>query len=290
MADFSNLEFPAHYSQSASDIIASKYFRKAGVNTPEGHETSMRQVADRMVSFWVKSLVDEKMIDAGEEATILYDELVYCLLNQMFAPNSPQWFNTGLKLKYGITGGHSELYYFNEETGKVEVSEDDYTRTQASACFILSIEDKLLGPHSISEGYVTETKLFKGGSGTGTNFSAIRAEGERLSGGGQSSGLMSFLKEMCIRDRFSRPRLLILDEPTRGIDVGAKFEIYSLMVRLIEEGMSILMISSELPEILGMSDRVYVLAAGRITGELSREEATQERVMELALKETKRDA
>ncbi|HHT43996.1 MAG TPA: vitamin B12-dependent ribonucleotide reductase [Fastidiosipila sp.] len=194
LADFSNLEFPAHYSQSASDIIASKYFRKAGVNTPEGHETSMRQVADRMVSFWVKSLVDEKMIDAGEEATILYDELVYCLLNQMFAPNSPQWFNTGLKLKYGITGGHSELYYFNEETGKVEVSEDDYTRTQASACFILSIEDKLLGPHSISEGYVTETKLFKGGSGTGTNFSAIRAEGERLSGGGQSSGLMSFLK------------------------------------------------------------------------------------------------
>ena len=104
-----------------------------------------------------------------------------------------------------------------------------------------------------------------------------------LSGGNQQ-------KVQIAKSLFSRPRLLILDEPTRGIDVGAKFEIYSLMVRLIEEGMSILMISSELPEILGMSDRVYVLAAGRITGELSREEATQERVMELALKETKRDA
>lgn len=194
LADYDNLEFPAHYSQSASDIIASKYFRKAGVNTSEGRETSMRQVADRMVSFWVKGLIDEGMIQEGEKSTILYDELVFALLNQMFAPNSPQWFNTGLKLKYGIKGGKSDLFYFNEETGKVEISEDDYTRTQASACFILSIEDKLLGPHSITEGYVTETKLFKGGSGTGSNFSSIRAEGERLSGGGQSSGLMSFLK------------------------------------------------------------------------------------------------
>ncbi|HHU12097.1 MAG TPA: vitamin B12-dependent ribonucleotide reductase [Clostridiaceae bacterium] len=194
LADYENLEFPVHYSQSASDIIASKYFRKAGVNTPEGYETSMRQVADRMVSFWVKALIDEHMIEPGTDAEILYDELVYALLAQYFAPNSPQWFNTGLKLKYGIKGGQSDLFYYDEKTGKVKLSADNYTRTQASACFILSIEDKLLGPHSISEGYVTETKLFKGGSGTGTNFSAIRAEGEKLSGGGQSSGLMSFLK------------------------------------------------------------------------------------------------
>ncbi len=193
LTDMSDLEFPAHYSQNACDIIASKYFRKAGLDTPSGSETSMRQVAHRMVSFWVGSMQDEGLLDSTQ-AVIVYDELVYCFLNQMFAPNSPQWFNTGLKQSYGITGGKSGLFYYDETQGKIVLSEDDYTRTQASACFILSIEDKLLGPHSISEEYVTETRLFKGGSGTGTNFSSIRAEGEGLSGGGQSSGLMSFLK------------------------------------------------------------------------------------------------
>lgn len=197
LTELYGLEFPAHYSHSASDIIASKYFRKAGVPQPDGstgHETSLRQVIHRMVSFWVAALLDEGMIEEGEQSEILYDELVYTMLNQMWAPNSPQWFNTGLNLAYGIKGGDSNLFYYDEDQGKVVASPDTYTRTQASACFIISIEDKLLGPHSISEGYVTETKLFKGGSGTGTNFSTIRAEGEALSGGGQSSGLMSFLR------------------------------------------------------------------------------------------------
>lgn len=194
LTDLKDLEFPLSYSQQACDIIASKYFRKAGLPGEIGHERSMRQVADRMVSFWVASLIDEGMISQGQEAEILYDELVYALLAQMFAPNSPQWFNTGLKLKYGIAGGQNELYYYDPDQGRVVMSQDDYSRTQASACFILSIEDKLLGPHSITEGYVSETKLFKGGSGTGSNFSSIRAEGEALSGGGHSSGLMSFLK------------------------------------------------------------------------------------------------
>ncbi|NLW12238.1 MAG: vitamin B12-dependent ribonucleotide reductase [Clostridiaceae bacterium] len=194
LTDMKDLDFPEHYSQTACDIIASKYFRKAGVGSPEGYETSMRQVAHRMVNFWVEALVEEGILQNNEQKTIVYDELVYCFLNQMFAPNSPQWFNTGLKLSYGIQGGCSSLYYYDEKQGRVVMSEDDYTRTQASACFILSIEDKLLGAHSISEEYVTETKLFKGGSGTGTNFSSIRAEGEKLSGGGASSGLMSFLK------------------------------------------------------------------------------------------------
>ncbi len=197
LTEFKDLEFPLHYSQSASDIIASKYFRKTGVPQEDGtsgHETSMRQLVHRMVGFWVESLLDEGMVEPGEEADILYDELAYTMLNQMWAPNSPQWFNTGLNYAYGIKGGDSELFYYDEKQGKVVLSEDTYTRTQASACFIVSIEDKLLGPHSISEEYVTETKLFKGGSGTGTNFSTIRAEGEGLSGGGQSSGLMSFLR------------------------------------------------------------------------------------------------
>ncbi len=194
LCDMKNLEFPEGYSQQAADIIASKYFRKAGVNTPEGHETSMRQVAHRMVDFWVAALVEEGLIEEGEESQILYDELVYGLLAQIYAPNSPQWFNTGLKRSYGIEGGQNELYYWDPEKGEAVESPDTYARTQASACFILSIKDSLLGEGSISDHYVTETRLFKGGSGTGTNFSPIRAEGEGLSGGGQSSGLMSFLK------------------------------------------------------------------------------------------------
>ncbi len=195
LTDMKDLEFPVLYSQNACDIIASKYFRKAGVkDSATGGETSMRQVAHRMVNFWVSALREEGILTTDDQVKIVYDELVYAFLNQMYAPNSPQWFNTGLKLSYGINGGKSGLFYYDEAKGEVAESVDDYTRTQASACFILSIEDKLLGPHSISEEYVTETRLFSGGSGTGTNFSAIRAEGERLSGGGASSGLMSFLK------------------------------------------------------------------------------------------------
>ncbi len=193
LCDMHDLEFPAHYSQNAVDIIASKYFRRAGV-PGEGHETSMRQVAHRMVDFWVAALVDEGMIDDDEQAQILYDELVYLILDQRFAPNSPQWFNTGLKRAYGIAGEPQGMYYVDPDSGEVVESPDQYSRTQASACFIVSVQDKLLGDHSISDEYVTETKLFKGGSGTGSNFSALRAEGERLSGGGVSSGVMSFLR------------------------------------------------------------------------------------------------
>src|SRR3712207_5313336 len=194
LVDMKDLEFPENYSQNACDIIASKYFRKAGIPGKLGYENSMKMVAHRMVSFWAEALVDEKIITTEEEKQIFYDEMVYGLLSQMYAPNSPQWFNTGLSLAYGIKGNKQGNYYYDEKLEKVVESNDTYSRTQASACFILSIEDKLLGKHSISDHYVTETKLFKGGSGTGTNFSSIRAAGEKLSGGGVSSGLMSFLK------------------------------------------------------------------------------------------------
>lgn len=194
LTDMKNLEFPDFYSQNSIDIIASKYFRKAGVNNEKGYEDSLRMVAHRMVSFWRDALIEEGLITTEEEGKIFYDEVVYALLNQMFAPNSPQWFNTGLKQTYGIKGNSNGTFWYDPVKKEAVESEDAYTRTQASACFILSIEDKLLGPHSISEQYVTETKLFKGGSGTGTNFSPIRAGGEKLSGGGVSSGLMSFLK------------------------------------------------------------------------------------------------
>ena len=116
----------------------------------------MRQVADRMVGFWVDALQDEGLVETKEEAAVMYDELVFTFLNQMFAPNSPQGFNTVIKRNYGITGGKSGLYYYDEATGQVVESQDDYTRTQASACFILSVEDKLLGEHSISDTYVTK--------------------------------------------------------------------------------------------------------------------------------------
>lgn len=196
LVDMKDLEFPEQYSQNACDIIASKYFRKAGVPGKLGYENSMKSVAHRMVNFWREALKDEGLIKTEEEGSIFYDECVYALLNQMYAPNSPQWFNTGLKLSYGIKGVKQGNYYFDDKLNKVMECEDSYTRTQASACFILSIEDKLLGHHSISDQFVTETKLFKGGSGTGTNFSTIRAKGEKLSGGGSSSGLMSFLKAL----------------------------------------------------------------------------------------------
>lgn len=194
LVDMKDLEFPEHYSQNACDIIASKYFRKAGISNEAGYENSMRMVAHRMVSFWTEALCEQGLIETAGEKSIFYDEAVFALLNQMYAPNSPQWFNTGLALAYGITGKKQGSFYFDEKTGTVVESPDNYTRTQSSACFILSIEDKLLGPHSISEQFVTETKLFKGGSGTGTNYSKIRARGEKLSGGGVSSGLMSFLR------------------------------------------------------------------------------------------------
>lgn len=196
ITDMRDLEFPEHYSQNACDIIASKYFRKAGIKDKElDYENSLKQVAHRMVSFWMEALIEEGLLER-EKSNIFYDEMVFGLINQMYAPNSPQWFNTGLKLAYDIAGEPQGNYYFDPDKNEVVESYDNYSRTQASACFILSIEDKLLGPNSITDHFVTETKLFKGGSGTGTNFSSIRAEGEKLSGGGVSSGLMSFLKAL----------------------------------------------------------------------------------------------
>ncbi|MBF7096524.1 vitamin B12-dependent ribonucleotide reductase [Alkalibacter mobilis] len=194
IADMPELEFPENYSQNACNIIATKYFRKAGVNNALGYERSMKEVAHRLVKFWSDSLKDEGIIKTSSDYQIVYDELVFGLLAQMWAPNSPQWFNTGMFNSYGIKGEKDNLFYYDQEKKEVVESPDRYTRTQASACFILSIEDKLMGDHSITEQYVSETKLFKGGSGVGTNFSNIRGLDERLSSGGHSSGMMSFLQ------------------------------------------------------------------------------------------------
>lgn len=187
-----DLEFPRNYSQSACDIIAKMYFRKSGV-PGSGHETSLRQVAHRMVDFWTASMVDEGLIKE-DQVGIVYDELVYMFLHQMWAPNSPQWFNTGLHRSYGITGEANGLSYFDETLGKVVDAKDSYTRTQASACFIVGVEDSLMGDQSLMDNLTTASRLFKYGSGIGSNWSKIRGTGESLSSGGKSSGLLSFQK------------------------------------------------------------------------------------------------
>lgn len=187
-----DLEFPEHYSQQACDIIAKMYFRKSGV-PKTGHEISMRQVVDRMVGFWVDSMYDEGLIDSTQQR-IVYDELAYMMLNQMWAPNSPQWFNTGLMRSYGIHGEANGLSYYDPDKQEVVDAIDAYTRTQASACFIVGIEDSLLGEQSLMDNLTTASRLFKYGSGIGSNWSKIRATGEELSSGGKSSGLLSFQK------------------------------------------------------------------------------------------------
>ena len=193
LTDMKDLEFPAGYSQSACDIIASKFFRKKGVPNERGCEYSMRQLVHRMVNFWVEALYDEAVVLEGQKQ-IIYDELAYMMLAQIWAPNSPQFFNTGLKLAYGIEGTQQGHFYYDEKSNSVAVSADAYTRTQGSACFILGVEDSLIGKKSLTDQLTTETLLFKYGSGAGSNWSAIRSKNEMLSGGGKSSGLLGFLK------------------------------------------------------------------------------------------------
>lgn len=189
----SNLEFPEFYSQNACNIIASKYFRKTGVPNDYGYERSMKEITHRMVNFWTVYAVEQGLISEADR-NIFYDELAYGILSQMWSPNSPQWFNTGLKLSYGIDREPQGHFYYDSKLNKAVKSQDCYTRTQGSACFINSIEDSLLGKNSISDLLTIETIIFRQGSGTGTNFSNIRAVGEPLSDGGKSSGLLSFLK------------------------------------------------------------------------------------------------
>ncbi|MFN4242665.1 MAG: LAGLIDADG family homing endonuclease [Tepidisphaerales bacterium] len=207
--EMTDAEIPASWSQLATDIMVSKYFRKAGVpqfnpdGTPMldesgkpvlGPERSARQVIHRLAGCWRMWGEKHGYFDTPEDAQAFYDELVYMMLHQMCAPNSPQWFNTGLHFAYGITGPAQGHHYCEPSTGEVKLSPDAYSRPQPHACFIQSVEDDLVNPGGIMDLWVREARLFKYGSGTGTNFSRLRGENEPLSGGGKSSGLMSFLK------------------------------------------------------------------------------------------------
>ena len=195
--EMNNVEVPKHWSQIATDILAQKYFRKAGVPQPDGtlgRETSSKQVAHRMANCWRVWGERYGYFASSEDAQIFYEELVYSILNQMCVPNSPQWFNTGLYESYGIKGKPQGHYYVDQNDGQLKKSTSAYERPQPHACFILSVDDDLVNDGGIMDLWVREARIFKYGSGVGTNFSNIRGEGEKLSGGGSSSGLMSFLK------------------------------------------------------------------------------------------------
>jgi ribonucleoside-diphosphate reductase alpha chain len=216
---------PAAWSQVATDIIAQKYFRKAGVpkllkkvrekgvpswlqpsradsekleQLPEkdrySSETDSRQVFHRLAGCWTYWGWQANYFNTEEDAKAFYDELVFMLSNQMAAPNSPQWFNTGLHWAYGISGPSQGHYYVDYKSGELTASSDAYTHPQPHACFIQSLKDDLVNQGGIMDLWVREARLFKYGSGTGSNFSNIRGANEPLSGGGKSSGLMSFLK------------------------------------------------------------------------------------------------
>ncbi|MDG1335666.1 MAG: vitamin B12-dependent ribonucleotide reductase [Tateyamaria sp.] len=212
-----DVEVPASWSQVASDVIAQKYFRKAGVpsklqkveeeNVPEflwrseaatgaeiGGETSSKQVFDRLAGAWAYWGWKGGYFTTEEDARAYYDEMRHMLATQRAAPNSPQWFNTGLHWAYGIDGPAQGHHYVDYKTGKLTKSKSSYEHPQPHACFIQSVSDDLVNDGGIMDLWVREARLFKYGSGTGTNFSSLRGAGENLSGGGKSSGLMGFLK------------------------------------------------------------------------------------------------
>ncbi len=204
-----DLEVPKGWSQVATDIVAQKYFRKAGVPQYDSHgnqlrdsggkpilgpEKSIRRVVGRLSGCWRMWGEKYGYFASKSDAEAFEDELSYMLATQMCSPNSPQWFNTGLAHAYGIKGTAQGHYYVDPATAELRLSEDAYTHPQPHACFIQSLKDDLVNEGGIFDLVTREARLFKYGSGTGTNFSCLRGEGERLSGGGHSSGMMSFLK------------------------------------------------------------------------------------------------
>lgn len=195
--EMNNVEVPKQWSQIATDILAQKYFRKAGVPQADGslgRETSIKQVAHRMANCWRVWGERYGYFATANDAQVFYDELAYSILNQSCVPNSPQWFNTGLHESYGITGKPQGHYYVDAIDGQLKKSTNAYERPQPHACFILSVNDDLVNDGGIMDLFVREARIFKYGSGVGTNYSQIRGANEKLSGGGTSSGLMSFLR------------------------------------------------------------------------------------------------
>jgi len=220
-----DIEAPADWSQTAVDILAQKYLRRSGVpaatkrvpekGVPEflqrsmpdvaalaklpadqrfGAEKSARQVFDRLAGAWGYWGWKSGLFVSADQAQIFVDEMKAMLARQIGAPNSPQWFNTGLHWAYGLEGESHGHFFVDPDTNRVVESDNAYQRPQPHACFIQSVDDNLVGENGIMDLWAREARLFKFGSGAGTNYSALRGEGEPLSGGGRSSGLLSFLK------------------------------------------------------------------------------------------------
>src|SRR5687768_3495718 len=220
-----NVMVPEGWSQVALDILAQKYFRRVGVaaklkpvpeegvpqwlwrhvpdekalsKLPEEEryigETDSKQVFHRLAGCWTYWGWKGGYFSSEEDARAYYNEMVYMLATQRAAPNSPQWFNTGLHWAYGITGPAQGHHYVDDKDGELKKSTSAYERPQPHACFIQSVDDDLVNPGGIMDLWTREARIFKYGSGTGSNFSAVRGENEKLSGGGKSSGLISFLK------------------------------------------------------------------------------------------------
>ncbi|MFL2802241.1 MAG: hypothetical protein ACJ0DD_05715 [Paracoccaceae bacterium] len=220
-----NVEVPENWSQVAADVLAQKYFRKAGVakylkkvpeeSLPEflwrsvpdekklsninledrfAGEKSCKEVFNRIAGAWAYWGWKGGYFDSEKDAKAYYDEMRFILANQQGAPNSPQWFNTGLHWAYGIDGPSQGHYYVNFQDEKLVKSESAYEHPQPHACFIQSVKDDLVNENGIMDLWTREARLFKYGSGTGTNFSNLRGFNEPLAGGGFSSGMMSFLK------------------------------------------------------------------------------------------------
>ena len=216
---------PDTWSQTACDILAQKYFRKSGLpaalkkipedNIPEWlqrseadldalkklkkinrtvGESDARAVFDRMAGCWTYWGWKGGYFDREKDARAYFEEMRFMLVHQIAAPNSPQWFNTGLHWAYGLTKASDGHFHVDYQTGKVKKSENAYEHPQPHACFIQSIDDALVTRGGIMDLWAREARLFKYGSGTGSNFTSIRGAGEALSGGGTSSGLLSFLK------------------------------------------------------------------------------------------------
>ena len=227
------VEVPLDWSQVATDILAQKYFRRAGVparlrrveeqgvpsflwrseaGTAElaslpaaaryGSEHSAIQVFDRLAGAWTYWGWKHGYFDVFEDAQAFFDELRFMLARQIAAPNSPQWFNTGLHWSYGIDCPSKGHYYVDPDTNTVVESTSSYERPQPHACFIQSVADDLLNEGGIMDLWTREARLFKYGSGTGSNFSKLRGENEKLSNGGKSSGLR-FCCKLCLKGRGS---------------------------------------------------------------------------------------
>jgi ribonucleoside-diphosphate reductase alpha chain len=204
-----NIDVPEQWSQLAIDILAQKYFRKAGIPQLDqagqplldaagkpvlGGERDARQVFERLAGCWTHWGKAYGYFKTAEDSEAFHDEVACMLARQMAAPNSPQWFNTGLHYAYGLSGPAQGHYYVDPKSCKVVKATNAFEHPQPHACFIQSVEDDLVNDNGIMDLWVREARLFKYGSGTGTNFSRLRGDGEKLSGGGRSSGLMSFLK------------------------------------------------------------------------------------------------